>query len=86
LLLLLDRASKKHGEGMSPALSSVLVDARDKRFAAAISNFAAVADRSRDNARESESGSGERGRDEGGSCVVGVFGLVHLDGVREDLC
>ena len=49
---------------MAPALSQVLVEQRDKRFAAALRQ-AADCD----------------GVDSGGRCVVGIFGLVHIDGI-----
>ena len=60
----LSRASKRHAETVSPALSQVLVNQRDKRFAAAICKAAHVQD------------------DDTGPCsVVGIFGLVHIDGI-----
>ena len=63
----LSRASKRHGETVAPALSQVLVNERDKRFAAALRKAADL-----------------NGVDAGGrSVVVGIFGLVHIDGIAE---
>ena len=91
------RASKRHGEAVSPSLSHVLVDLRDARFAAAVREVAALP-RRRQGGGGGEGEGDAGGEGGGGTCttfpgdsgderagVVGVFGLVHLDGILEKL-